>query len=160
MKNDLNPRSQSAIRITRVSLSLDTRRPFNIFIDGEESGSLKTGESILLPVSPGRHILTARIGRIESQPLQVESKEGEELSIQLDCLGFNARNVACLFLLFAICAVFGKLVGSIFESPIAGGIGLLGGLLAAGEVMRAKLIPKIFRLRLSPERKAKEEALK
>ena len=120
-----NSQLGGAIRITRVSLSLDTKRAFKISIDGKESESIKIGESILLPVSPGSHILSAQIDWVKSRPLEIHVNEGQELLVQVDCAGFNARNIIYLLLLCSVLTALGRLTAGNFGGAIGGGIAAL-----------------------------------
>jgi hypothetical protein len=142
MENDLKCQPSGAIRITRVSQSLDTRRAFKIYVDGKEFGGIRIGESILLPTSFGSHVLSARIDWVKSGPFEIYVNQGEELLIQVDCAGFNARNIIYILVLLGVLTSLGRLAAGNVGGAIAGGIAAFIVASRAGRPRLTQILPE------------------
>lgn len=61
----------------------DRARAYTVLVDGAESGKIKHGESVDVPVSPGTHEVQMKIDWARSPALQVEVADGEQ--VRLSC---------------------------------------------------------------------------
>ena len=56
---------------------VDRKRAYRVFIDDAKVGKIKSGETKVFQVSPGRHDLQLKIDWCSSRKLQVDVKDGE-----------------------------------------------------------------------------------
>jgi hypothetical protein len=122
MENNLNSQPSSVIRITRASQYTNSKTFYHILIDNEKCQSLRDGESVLLSVPLGHHVLNIRAGLLKSRSFEVYVEQGKELSILVDCPGFTARNSTYLFFLCGILTALGRILAGLLGGAIGGGI--------------------------------------
>jgi hypothetical protein len=71
----------TAIRLTRTSEWKNRFRGFTVFIDGQQVGEIKNGESLLLEVSPGDHELFVKIDWCKSNEVRLQIPERTMIDI-------------------------------------------------------------------------------
>jgi hypothetical protein len=59
--------------VTRPRPSFEKLRPYRILIDGQVATSIGGGDEVEIALPPGRHRITARVGVLRSQPLEIEA---------------------------------------------------------------------------------------
>lgn len=75
------PEEQGRIIVERPSGRLQDRfRTYSVLIDHVESAKLASGESTVIAVTPGPHVLEAQIDGIKSRKEQLEISSGETKS--------------------------------------------------------------------------------
>jgi hypothetical protein len=71
------------VKLTREGLGMELRRgSFEISIDDNSVGSIDYGQTIELPVAPGRHALRIRRGRYSSRALSFDAADGQTVSFR------------------------------------------------------------------------------
>ena len=76
----------ATLKLTHKAIGVEVRRgPYEIVVDGEQSGSLKMNDTIDIPVEPGRHSLKIRSGRKSSRTQTVEVADGQTVAFR--CTG-------------------------------------------------------------------------
>jgi hypothetical protein len=74
----------SAVRLTRVASPWrDRRRAYKVFLDGSQAGEIRDGESLTLPLDPGRHLVRLKIDWSGSHTLVLQLQPGE--CVYLEC---------------------------------------------------------------------------
>lgn len=79
----------AGLTVTRESLDVSQpadRRALLIRLDGAEIGRLKLGESVTVPVAPGRHVLSTRLSMnfIGSRPIAFHARDRKLISVKLE----------------------------------------------------------------------------
>ena len=70
------------ITIRRVTNYADRLRAYKVVVDGVTLGALRAGQSVTVPVLPGRHRLKLRIDWCGSREHEFEAQAGEQLSFE------------------------------------------------------------------------------
>ena len=85
----------ATLKLTHKTIGVEVRRgTYDAIIDGERAGSVELGETIDIPVEPGRHTLRVRSGRNSSRTKTFDVGEGEVVSFR--CSG---KSILPVFLL-------------------------------------------------------------
>jgi hypothetical protein len=89
----------ATLRLKREGFGIELRRgQFEILVDDRAAGSLnKNGESVELPVEPGRHSLQLRHRRYSSRALSFDVTDGETVTFRCHGAMVWPRYVASLF---------------------------------------------------------------
>jgi hypothetical protein len=73
----------SAITLSRVGGGWrDRLRRYRVMIDGEQVASIKPGERVELPVTPGPHTISLKISWAGSPPLEVDLAPDEMATLE------------------------------------------------------------------------------
>lgn len=80
----------ATIRIKRTNEYNNCMKDYKIFIDGQQAGIIKNGETKEFSALPGQHTLTAKIGWCSSPDLSFEMNENEVKSFKAG--GFKNGN--------------------------------------------------------------------
>jgi len=68
----------ATLQLTHKAIGAEVRRdPYDVVVDGEQSGSVKMNDTIEIPLEPGRHTLQVRDGRKSSNTESFDAAEGE-----------------------------------------------------------------------------------
>jgi hypothetical protein len=87
----------ATLRVTHVTSGVELRRgEFTIAVDGKSVGSVKHGETVEMPVEPGRHTLRIRKGRYSSRDCPFDAADGEIVCFRCSGAIFWPRYVASL----------------------------------------------------------------
>ncbi|MEX0663729.1 MAG: hypothetical protein WD598_03030 [Acidimicrobiia bacterium] len=68
--------AQSTIQLERASKFMDRIRKYQVFVDAEEVGTIKNGESVSFPIAPGRHEVVLLIDWASCPPVTIDAKPG------------------------------------------------------------------------------------
>ncbi len=71
----------STIQVTRPSDDMARWRAYGLYVDGKRVGKIRCGETVNLNVSPGPHVLHARIDLIRGNRLHVGIDSGQSISV-------------------------------------------------------------------------------
>ncbi|WP_409295856.1 hypothetical protein V1498_20350 [Peribacillus sp. SCS-26] len=74
--------SEAAVTITRTSQFANKMRAYRIFLDGEEAGKIKNGETKKLEVRAGTHTLELEIDGCRSERIEFMAGTGEEIRFE------------------------------------------------------------------------------
>jgi hypothetical protein len=78
----------ATLKLTRERFGIELRRgKFEIAVDGRGTGSIEHGDTVEVPVEPGRHTLRIRSGRYASRELSFDAADGDVVSFR--CYGAN-----------------------------------------------------------------------
>jgi hypothetical protein len=76
----------ATLQLTHKAIGAEVRRdPYDVVVDGEQSGSVKMNDTIEIPLEPGRHTLQVRDGRKSSNTEPFDAAEGEIVAFR--CTG-------------------------------------------------------------------------
>jgi hypothetical protein len=85
----------ATLRITREGFGIELRRgSFDVTVDGHSVGSLDYGETLEVPLEPGRHALRVRVGRYSSRDRSVDARDGQVLRFRCHAAMVWPRYVA------------------------------------------------------------------
>ena len=85
------------LRVTHETSGVELRRgQFEIVVDGKSAGSVKHGETVEMPLEPGRHSLRIRKGRYSSRDWSFDAADSEIISFRCSGAIFWPRYVASL----------------------------------------------------------------
>jgi hypothetical protein len=87
----------ATLRLTRQGAGIELRRgQFEISVDGKSAGSVTWGETVEIPLEPGRHTLRLRVGRYSSQERPFDAADSEVVSFRCHGAMLWPRFVASL----------------------------------------------------------------
>jgi len=87
----------ATLRLTREGVGIELMRgQFEISVDGKSVGSVKYGETVEMPLDPGRHTLRIRKGRYSSRDSSFDATDGEIVSFRCHGAMVWPRYVASL----------------------------------------------------------------
>ena len=76
----------ATLRVSRDTFGIELRRGvFEVSVDGKDASSIKPGQTIELPLEPGRHTLRIRAGRYSSHEESFDL--ADEQAIDFSCSG-------------------------------------------------------------------------
>jgi hypothetical protein len=61
---------------------MDRIRKYQILVDGTELGTIKNGETVSLPIQPGRHEVKLKIDWAYSPPLEIDAPPGGTVKLR------------------------------------------------------------------------------
>jgi hypothetical protein len=71
------------LRVTRKGLGMELRRgQFEMLVDGKSAGPVKYGETVEVPLEPGRHTLRLRAGRYSSRNCSFDAADSQIVSFR------------------------------------------------------------------------------
>lgn len=85
--------------ITRTRQWADRARSYRIVADGKEVGRICAGEELQLAMSPGQHVLSARIDWTRSHDLSIVVEAGERVDLEV---GSNAKGWLLLVAVYLV----------------------------------------------------------
>lgn len=89
----------ATLRLVREGFGIELRRaPFDVIVDGVKAASLKTSETIEVPVEPGLHTLLITSGRYSSRSEAFDVADGEVAIFQCHSAMVWPRWVASLLI--------------------------------------------------------------
>ncbi len=73
----------ATLRMTREAFGIELRRgTFEITIDGQDVGSVKSHETVEASITPGHHILRMRAGRYSSRDVPFDVGDGDAINFR------------------------------------------------------------------------------
>jgi hypothetical protein len=99
----------------RLGSSWDIKDRFDVLIDGSPNAPIGLGETIVIELSPGRHLVGARFATSGSQPILVESAPGETHRL---AVGTNVGlgRLESWALILALLPLFGLVVWELIDT--------------------------------------------
>lgn len=85
--------------ITRPRQWADRARSYRIIDNGSEVGRIRAGEELRHSLSPGQHVLTARIDWARSRDLSVVVESGKRIDLEV---GSNAKGWLLLAVIYLV----------------------------------------------------------
>jgi len=85
----------ATIKIQRKHEFINLFRDYRLFVNGQKIGSISDGKEMEFNVSPGKHLLVAKIDWCSSQPISFELSDNDTKSFTLS--GFKNKLMRDLF---------------------------------------------------------------
>jgi hypothetical protein len=76
----------------------DLEERFDVLIDGNPDAPIDLGETIVIELPPGPHLVSTRFASAGSQPIRVEAAPGEPRRLAVGaaaCRSFDPQRVCC-----------------------------------------------------------------
>jgi hypothetical protein len=107
--------------VTRARQAADRFRRFRILIDGQQAAMIAPGKTVEIEITPGHHVIAARLDFLGSQPVVIEAGPEGVYSLKVGSNMFR-RNPLRFFFLVPILALIGFVMvlhkgGALFSNP-------------------------------------------